>query len=72
MALTRDQFSLTDEELKSINDAIAKRVSAIYENNPDEDPLDGVSVLFSFTPGLGRDVEVLLAGQQISIYDMLG
>lgn len=67
MSLQRDDFMLTEEELQKLNALIRKTVNEIYEAAPEEDPLDGMSVIFTFTPGLGRSIEIDIAGRLIDI-----
>jgi hypothetical protein len=67
MGLTRDAFALTDEELKRLNAVIEETVTAYFKAAPHEDPLDGMSVIFTFVPGFGRSIEVDIAGRRIDV-----
>lgn len=67
MALTTEDFSLTEAELAKINEFIRETVDAFYARNPDEDPLDQVSVNFEFAAGLGRFVTVSIAGKEMEL-----
>jgi hypothetical protein len=67
VGLTEDDFKITQEKLDELNNAIGQAVSGYFERNPDEDPLDGMSVTFTFTPGLGRDLYVCVAGDTILV-----
>ncbi len=67
MGLTQDDFKISQDKLDELNAAIEQAVSGYFERNPDEDPPDGMSVTFNFAFGLGRDLDVLVVGQTISI-----
>lgn len=66
MSLTHADFHLTDESLAAINRAIKARCEAFHATSPDEDPLDGFSVIFDFIPGQGREITVHIAGAVLS------
>jgi hypothetical protein len=67
MALTQDDFKIPQDKLDELNVAIEQEVSGYFERNPDEDPLDGMSVTFNFAFGFGRDLDVHVAGKTISV-----
>jgi hypothetical protein len=69
MSLTRSDFDLTDDELKKLNSTIQKAVSDRLANSPDEDPPDALSVTFNFIFGVGRDLEINLAGLSHEVPD---
>ena len=54
MALTHQDFLLTDSELDAINRHFAQRVKEYAQAG--EDPASGVKVEFEWVPGLGRFV----------------
>lgn len=66
MGLTQEDFRISQEKLNEMNAAIKQAVSGYFERNPDEDPLDGMSVTFNFAFGFGRDLDVRVAGKTIS------
>lgn len=67
MGLTRDDFALTDEELKRLNAVIEDTVTAYFKAAPKEEPLDGMSVILTFVPGFGRSIEVEIAGRRVDV-----
>lgn len=67
MALTQDDFKIPQDKLDELNVAIEQAVSGYFDRNPDEDPLDGMSVTFNFAFGFGRDLDVHVAGKTISV-----
>ena len=67
MGLTQDDFRISQDKLDELNAAIKKAVSGYFERNPDEDPLDSMSVTFNFVFGFGRDLDVHGAGKTISV-----
>jgi hypothetical protein len=67
MGLTRNDFALTDDELNKLNAAVEATVSEFFRFAPTEDPLDGMSVIFTFVPGFGRSIEVDVAGRRIDV-----
>lgn len=67
MGLKQDDFRIPQDKLDELNAAIAQAVSGYFDRNPDEDPLDGMSVTFNFAFGFGRDLDVLVAGKTISV-----
>lgn len=66
MGLTQEDFRISQDKLNEMNAAINQAVSGYFERNPDEDPLDGMSVTFNFAFGFGRDLDVRVAGKTIS------
>ena len=66
MGLKQDDFKIPKETLDKLNAAIESTVSEFFMRNPDEDPLDGMSVTFNFVFGFGRDLDVRVAGKTIS------
>jgi hypothetical protein len=67
MGLTQKSFELSEEKLLEINQAIDERMKNFYENNPDEDPLDSMSVTFHFIFGVGRYLDIRTVGKSISV-----
>ena len=67
MGLTRDDFALIGDELKTLNAVVQSTVTEFLIAAPDEDPLDGMSMIFTFVPGFGRSIEVDIAGLQIDV-----
>ena len=67
MGLTQDDFKIPSEKLDQMNAAIERAVADYFARSPEADPLDGMSVVFNFAFGLGRDLDVLVAGKTISI-----
>lgn len=67
MGLTKEDFALTDEELGKLNAVVEATVTAFYEAAPEEDPLDGMSVIFTFAPGFGRSIEIDVAGRLLDV-----
>lgn len=67
MGLTQDDFRISQDKLDELNAAIEQAVSGYFERNPDEDPLDSMSVTFNFVFGFGRDLDVDVAGKTISV-----
>lgn len=66
MGLTQDDFKIPQDTLDELNAEIESAVSEFFLRNPNEDPLDGISVTFNFTFGYGRDLDVCIAGKTIS------
>lgn len=69
MGLTQEHLVLSDAQLQRINDAIERRLSAFYQQHPDEDPPDSMSVTFTFVFGFGREIEIRVGGLSIAIDD---
>jgi hypothetical protein len=67
MALTQDDFKIPEEKLAELNVEIERAVSDYFTRSPEADPLDGMSVVFNFAFGFGRDLDVYVAGKTISI-----
>jgi hypothetical protein len=67
MGLTQDDFRIPHDKLNELNASIEQAVSAHFARNPDEDPPDGMSVTFNFAFGFGRDLDVRVVGQTITI-----
>lgn len=67
MGLTQNDFKIAQDTLDELNATIERAVSDYYERNPNEDPLDSMSVTFNFVFGYGRDLDVHVAGKTISI-----
>lgn len=67
MGLTHDDLTLTDDELRKVNAVVETAVTEFFKAAPDEDPLDGMSVIFTFVPGFGRSIEVDIAGRRIDV-----
>lgn len=67
MALTQDDFKIPCEKLDKMNAEIERAVADYCARSSEADPLDGMSVVFNFAFGLGRDLDVLVAGKTISI-----
>ena len=67
MALTQDDFKISQEKLDELNVEIQNAVSGYCARSPEADPLDGMSVTFNFAFGLGRDVDAHVAGKIISV-----
>jgi len=65
--LTAEDFKLTDAELAKINEFIRLTAENYYKRCPDEDPLDQVSVIFEFAPGIGRGVTTYIAGKHMEL-----
>lgn len=68
MALVNSDFWLTDKQLDQVNSYIAES-SGLYRQ-VGEDPGWGIKIVFEWSPGLGRAVEVYfdgaIAGKEIS------
>lgn len=67
MALTQDDFKISQEKLDELNVEIQSAVSGYCARSPEADTLDGMSVTFNFAFGLGRDVDAHVAGKIISV-----
>jgi hypothetical protein len=67
MALTHDDFGIPKDKLDELNAAIDFAVGEYFSKSPEAEPLDGMSVTFSYAFGFGRDVCVHIAGKTISI-----
>lgn len=67
MALTQEDFQVPQDKLDEMNTAIEQAVSEYFERSPDADPLDGMMVVFNFAFGVGRDLDVFVAGKTISV-----
>lgn len=61
MALTRESFALTDDELAKINAYCQQRAAGYAQEG--EDPAQQVNVIFEFVAGLGRGISVAYDGQ---------
>lgn len=66
MGLTQNDFQIPHDKLEHLNAEIDRAVSDYFERNPDEDPLDSMSVTFNFVFGFGRDLDARVAGKIIS------
>ena len=69
MALTRNDFLLSDKDLEKLNGAIQKKVAELLAESAEEDPPDALSVTFNFVFGFGRNIEVSLAGTHLELPD---
>jgi hypothetical protein len=67
MGLTREDFALSDEELQKLNALVEATATKFHQDAPDEDPIDGMSVIFTFAPGFGRSIEIDLVGRRIDV-----
>jgi len=67
MSLEKQDFELSDKGLEALNRVIREISEDYHKNSPQEDPLDGLSVVFNFIPGFGRQVEVNLAGRCVDV-----
>ncbi|EAQ47312.1 hypothetical protein MED193_19004 [Roseobacter sp. MED193] len=67
MSLQRQDFELPDKVMDNLNRAIQEISKDYRRNAPQEDPLDGLSVVFSFVPGLERQIEVHLGGRCVDV-----
>ena len=67
MGLTQNDFQIPQDTLDELNASIQRAVSDYFERNPNQDPLDSMSVTFNFAFGFGRDLDVHVAGKTISV-----
>lgn len=69
MALTAHHFELTENQIGELNEFIDKTNVDFFASDDDLDPMDigGVTVSFSFTPGIGRGVTVEFAGKWMDL-----
>ncbi len=67
MGLIQDDFKVPQETLDKLNVTINEAVTEYFARNPDADPLDSMSVTFNFAFGIGRDLDVHVAGEIISV-----
>ena len=65
--LTDNDFALTDEELRRINGIVAREANAYAATG--NDPGDGVTVIFEFSP-FGRIIAVSYAGGPYTEIDL--
>ena len=67
MALTQQDFQVPQDKLDELNNEIEQAVSEYFKRSPEADPLDSMVVVFNFAFGLGRDLDVHVAGKTISV-----
>lgn len=67
MGLTQDDFRIPQSKLDELNRAIEQAVSDYFARSPEADPLDGMSVIFNFAFGFGRELDAQVAGKIISV-----
>lgn len=65
MGLTRSDLELTEAQLDRLNAAVSARLDAFFQENPEADPPDAMSVTFNFVFGFGRDLEVQVGGLNV-------
>ena len=62
MAITKEQFELSDDDLKNIHAALAVVQARYFADDPDADPPSSLDVTFSFEPMFGRSIYLSLDG----------
>ena len=67
MGLPQNDFRIPQGKLDELNRAIEQAVSDYFVRSPEADQFDGMSVIFNFAFGFGRELDAQIAGKIISI-----
>jgi 6-phosphogluconolactonase/glucosamine-6-phosphate isomerase/deaminase len=67
MGLAQNDFKIPEDTLDELNGSTERAMSDYFERNPNEDPLDSMSVTFKFIFGCRRVLDLHVAGKRISV-----
>ena len=69
MALTAQDFQLTESQIREVNAFIEKAAVDFFASDGDLDPIEigGVTISFDFDPAFGRQVTVQFAGTSLEL-----
>ena len=66
VGLRLNNFRVSKDTLEQLKSDIERGVFEYFERNPDEEPLDSISVTFNFVVGFGRNLNVKVADKIFS------